>query len=69
MISLRDKSHVLHTRKGGNHVSIHSANNTGLQIWKFPTKTVCVIVPIAKLRMLSKVCFFQEYILEFNFSK
>ena len=51
------QSHFLHTRKGRNHVSIQCFNNTGPRI----------LVPIDKFKTTSKL-FFQEHILEFNYS-
>ena len=61
------QSHFLHTRKGRNHVSIQCFNNTGPRIWNSLQKKVNILVPIDKFKTTSKL-FFQEHILEFNYS-
>ena len=58
----------LHTRKGNNHAYLQSFNNTDPRIWNCLQKKINVLVPIAKLKNPSKT-FFQEHILEFNYSK
>ena len=62
------QSHFLHTIKGSNHVSTQSFNHIGPRIWNSLQKNVNILVPIAKLKITSKV-FFQENIIEWNYSK
>ena len=62
------QSHFLHTIKGSTHVSTQSFNHIGPRIWNSLQKKVNILVPIAKFKITSKV-FFQENILEWNYSK
>ena len=49
--------HFLYTRKGRNHVSTRRFNHIGPPIWNSLQKKVNVLVPIAKLKIMSKVFF------------
>ena len=62
------QSHFLHNIKGSNHLSTQSFNHIGPRIWNSLQKKVNILVPIAKFKITSKV-FFQENILEWNYSK
>ena len=62
------QSHFLHTIKGNNHVYTQSFNHIGPRIWNSLQKKVNILVSIAKFKRTSKV-FFQEHILEWNYSK
>ena len=68
MVNNELHDHFLHTIKGSNHVSTQSFNHIGPRIWNPLQKKVNILVPIAKFKELQKV-FFQEHILEWNYSK
>ena len=62
------QSHLLHPRKGNNHVYTQSFNHIGPRIWNSLQKKVTVLVPIVKFKLTSKV-FSHNHFLGFNYTK
>ena len=60
------QSHLLHTIKESNHISIQS--NIGPRIWNSIQNKVNVSVSFAQFKRTSKL-FFQESMLEFHYQK